>query len=54
MNLPRTNFTVGWTQTFDPHCNYISKQNLSKGRGGGGGMSHARCSPQDRKQSYKD
>ncbi len=23
MNLPKTNFTVGWTQTFDPHCTYI-------------------------------
>ena len=25
MNFPKTNFTVGWAQTFDPHCiNYLN------------------------------
>ncbi len=32
MNLPKTNFTVGWTQTFDPHCmcmdNLIENHNM--------------------------
>ena len=31
MNLPKTNFTMGWTQTFDPHGeHHVSHVGLEK------------------------
>ncbi len=28
MNLPKTNFTVGWTQTFDTQCTCLNEAGM--------------------------